>query len=969
MGESNFRLQLNSVSNMVNNLDVSPNNVHVGAILYSQEVESPVIQITTNKAACVQGIQSWPYPDTETRTDLAIEEAMDMFQRDARGGDVPQILIIVTDGASTIPAQTISAATEAKRRGIDVYAVGVAGARNEIDMDELRAVASSPDQVLVTPDFRTLETALNRAAEQICVSLECGQSQIDMVFMLDTSSTVGSVNFEQIKDYIIEFLYFAHIRVGNIRVGVMTFSDTPRMEFNMLSYVGNENGLNQAVRAIQYRAGGTNLGSALRFVREQMYTVANGDRQEAPDVVIMISGSMATIGQDRTVVEAEATRAAGIQVYGLGIGLPSTRDLDGITSRPLQQNRFTVANYDQLLSTIQPIYANFNRFCAACYMGMTDIWYVVDLSMNAERLSRFDYTNDFARLKNGITEQINIVLDPSVSNPGVRMGLVTFSDQAQRVVTPSDQASVSRTAQGINAIPGFVRVGGTNILSALQQITTPPQQSRWNSYVAIVTPQSAFNNNNFMQVQNEMNRLLQLGYTIVLFTVRDGSAIAPSQLAGSGSGPRYFYYLTDYQMLEEATKNFTRDILCAPPPPPRPTTRAPVTLPPRVNGLCAPSRYQQDGMDVVAHPTDCDKYVQCYWNPDTRMDLAILRTCPMGLHWLQSRRQCVPPREASCNTDICQEDCDPYKAEGVCGAYWECEGRRSEFKCCRPMFSFKEGKGCVLDPTCTAECQPKTWCGICMKRPSFRTLYGYDVMTTSSGNQGNQMFQNNQMTSQWSPRHCDYSYFDVVTCDCTMDMNSVCPADRSFNFRDAGLLQQIQAGQVDGIRVKDVETTSSGISLRPTSELHVDVNKGDKGDPFTMLLRFSEGQMFNPYGQVILTSGMNCGQKRGLVVNADNRFIIAQAYSKDGQKVVVSVPYQGIAPNEFKTLGISYAKGKLTLSVMGRNHQYIAQSKAKVDLCFSCGIDIGAALNKESIVSGQVESISVHSCDIQSFYI
>ncbi|RUS87535.1 hypothetical protein EGW08_004711, partial [Elysia chlorotica] len=510
MGEPNFRLQVTSVSNVVNALDVSQNNVHVGAILYSQEVEAPIIPMTSNKTQAVQGILGWRYPDQETRTDLAIEVAIDMFQMDGRGGNVPQVLIIATDGASTIPARTLAVADEAKRRGIQVYVVGVAGARNEIDLNEMQAVASSPDKVLVTPDFQTLESTLRNAAEQICISLECGQAQIDMVFMLDTSTNVGPAGFQQLKDFIIEFLFFAHIHVGNIRVGLMTFGDSPMMHFNMLTYIGNEQGLNQAISAIPYRGGGTNMAAAFQFVREQMYTVANGDRQAAPDVVIFVSGSMANINTAQTQQEAEATRAAGIQVYGLGVNLPSMQDLDLVTSRPLQDNRFTVANLAQLQTIIQPIYSNFNRFCAdpppvpACYMGQTDIWYVVDISITAERLSRFDFTNDFAQLKNGLIQQINIVLDPSVSNPGVRMGLVSYSDQSQRVVSTADLSSVSRTAQAVNAIPGFIGVGGSNIAQALQQITEPPQQSQWNSYVAMVTPQSAFLN--LQAVQAELSR-------------------------------------------------------------------------------------------------------------------------------------------------------------------------------------------------------------------------------------------------------------------------------------------------------------------------------------------------------------------------------------------------------------------------------------------------------------------------------
>ncbi|RUS87536.1 hypothetical protein EGW08_004712 [Elysia chlorotica] len=371
-------------------------------------------------------------------------------------------------------------------------------------------------------------------------------------------------------------------------------------------------------------------------------------------------------------------------------------------------------------------------------------------------------------------------------------------------------------------------------------------------------------------------------------------------------------------------------------------------------------------MDVVPHPSDCDKYVQCYYNPSTDVDLAVVRSCPAGLFWLQSRKQCVPPQEAACLTDKCLEDCDAYQANGACGAYWKCNGRMSEFKCCAPMFSFKPGNGCQFDPTCQEECAPQSWCGLCLKKPNYAIPYGYDVMQVTAT--GIPALPSSNAVAQWTPRHCDYSYFDVVTCGCNIDIGATCPADRSFNFLDNSLIQQLAAGSVEGLRVKDMTPSASGLVLGPNSELHVNVNKRDLGAPFSIILGFSESQQFSPYGQVLLTSGMNCGDKRGLVVNADDRFISAQAYSQDGQKVVVSVPYQGMAVNEPKQLTISYANSVLTLSIAGRSHQYIAQSKAPVDICISCGIDVGAALNKQSIVSGQVQGIAVFSCALQSLY-
>lgn len=81
--------------------------------------------------------------------------------------------------------------------------------------------------------------------------------------------------------------------------------------------------------------------------------------------------------------------------------------------------------------------------------------------------------------------------------------------------------------------------------------------------------------------------------------------------------------------------------------------------------------------------------------------------------------------------DRCREDCEPFKMEGACGAYWECENGVSVPKCCPPSFAFVSGVGCQLDFRCKDMCQAEKWCGECclsVQKTCFTVLQFYPFL-------------------------------------------------------------------------------------------------------------------------------------------------------------------------------------------------------------------------------------------------
>jgi collagen type VI alpha len=97
-----------------------------------------------------------------------------------------------------------------------------------------------------------------------------------------------------------------------------------------------------------YRHGSTNTADALKTMRTQMFTQANGDRPDVDNICIVVTDGVSNINSRRTIPEAEQARADGIHIYAIGIGLTDTKELDGIANKPVEENRFAVQEFSEL---------------------------------------------------------------------------------------------------------------------------------------------------------------------------------------------------------------------------------------------------------------------------------------------------------------------------------------------------------------------------------------------------------------------------------------------------------------------------------------------------------------------------------------------------------------------------------------------------------------------------------------------
>ena len=102
-----------------------------------------------------------------------------------------------------------------------------------------------------------------------------------------------------------------------------------------------------------FLAGKTNTASALNMARTQMFTVANGDRLNVPNFVIIITDGQSNINPTQTLPEAIEARISGIHIIVVSINqAPPNLEIRGMASAPDSNNILSITDFSQL-TTIQ----------------------------------------------------------------------------------------------------------------------------------------------------------------------------------------------------------------------------------------------------------------------------------------------------------------------------------------------------------------------------------------------------------------------------------------------------------------------------------------------------------------------------------------------------------------------------------------------------------------------------------------
>lgn len=167
----NFHRQINFVIDIINQFSLGPDQVHVGAVSFSNWAH-PEYQLrdSQDKTAIEAALRSMVQMRGDTNTAAALAYVQDVMLTSEYGArpDVAHVIIVLTDGKSNDPKQTAIEAKRAKSRGnVQVFAVGVG---SEVDRQELANIASQPtgQYVMTVRNYFALHTIKHLLAVKTC---------------------------------------------------------------------------------------------------------------------------------------------------------------------------------------------------------------------------------------------------------------------------------------------------------------------------------------------------------------------------------------------------------------------------------------------------------------------------------------------------------------------------------------------------------------------------------------------------------------------------------------------------------------------------------------------------------------------------------------------------------------------------------------------------------------------------------
>ncbi|KAM9188444.1 LOW QUALITY PROTEIN: von Willebrand factor A domain-containing protein 2 [Mergus octosetaceus] len=168
--------------------------------------------------------------------------------------------------------------------------------------------------------------------------IQCSAA-VDILFLLDGSYSIGRNDFNGSKYFAGKLCDALDIDPDRVRVGLIQFSSTPRIEFPLDSYQ-NKQEVEERIQSTRFRGGSKKIEQALKILCKGF---PGGRNSTVPEILVIISdgksnGSTATL--------AMQLKERGITVFAVGIKSQGLGSLHVLASEPTEQHMFSAEDAD-----------------------------------------------------------------------------------------------------------------------------------------------------------------------------------------------------------------------------------------------------------------------------------------------------------------------------------------------------------------------------------------------------------------------------------------------------------------------------------------------------------------------------------------------------------------------------------------------------------------------------------------------
>ncbi|KAM7154344.1 collagen alpha-1(VI) chain [Macrochelys suwanniensis] len=317
---------------------------------------------------------------------------------------------------------------------------------------------------------------------KMCSCCECKCGPVDVLFVLDSSESIGEDNFKNAKTFIINVIdrlsKDEHVKFesGDSRVGVVQYSHDNTQELVAMGdpNIDNIGALKEVIKNLNWIAGGTYTGEALQFTKENLLPRFASDKRVA---IVITDGRSDTL---RDLTPLSSLCEINTQIVSLGIGdifraSPNSEQLgviacEGTSHSPglsVQMDTYAELLTDTFLQNVTSYICREKKCpdykCTINFTQPADITLLVDSSASVGSRN-FELTKKFVKRQ---AERFLTAHMPS--EDFVRVSVVQYSGKNQQEAEAQFMQNYTVIADMIDKME-FLN-GATDVNAALRYVT------------------------------------------------------------------------------------------------------------------------------------------------------------------------------------------------------------------------------------------------------------------------------------------------------------------------------------------------------------------------------------------------------------------------------------------------------------------------------------------------------------------
>ena len=247
IGPPNFKIIREFLTSLAKSLPIGYNETRISIINFSTDADKVLNLLEgTDTQRVLSAIRDMPYQQGNTYTNLALKLANEQILNESLGmrplkEGVPKVVMVITDGASTVPDQTLIEANKIKDRGFNIISVGI----GNTNINELNGIATSLSDVYYVSDFNKVLQIISSLSRTACQQPAEIPSKIEIVSKVEKDSykyfrlplTNSNETFNQTLN---EFTFELKILSGQTQLFYSFEDENPKSESDYLSTNDNK---------------------------------------------------------------------------------------------------------------------------------------------------------------------------------------------------------------------------------------------------------------------------------------------------------------------------------------------------------------------------------------------------------------------------------------------------------------------------------------------------------------------------------------------------------------------------------------------------------------------------------------------------------------------------------------------------------------------------------------------------------